>query len=152
MNKKTNIFIAAALVAFFILIQLVPYGRNHANPPTVQEPKWDSLRTQEIFMRVCKNCHSNRTEWPWYSNVAPFSWLVQYDVDEGRSEFNASEWGRAKNKGDETAKMVREGEMPPWYYLPPHPEARLSKAEREDFARGLALTFGEKKEKQERGK
>jgi hypothetical protein len=152
LNKGSIIRIGLALFMFFILIQLVPYGRDHANPLRTREPKWDSPRTQEIFMRVCKNCHSNETDWPWYSNIAPSSWLVQYDVDEGRSEFNVSEWGRAKNKGDEAAHEVREGDMPPWYYLPPHPEARLTKEEREEFVRGLVLTFGEKVEKRKDGK
>jgi len=78
-------------------------------------------------MRVCKDCHSNETDWPWYTNIAPLSWLAQYDVDEGRSEFNVSEWGRAKNKGDESASEVREGDMPPWYYLPTHLKPALRK-------------------------
>ena len=147
LNKGNTIRIAAALFALLILMQLVPYGRDHANPPRTQEPKWDSPATRTIFMRVCKDCHSNETVWPWYSNVAPLSWLVRYDVAEGRSELNVSEWGRAKNKGDEAADEVREGDMPPWYYLPTHPEARLTKEEREEFIRGLVLTFGEKSEK-----
>jgi len=151
LNKGKIIRIAAALFALFILIQLVPYGRDHANPPRTREPKWDSPATREIFMRVCKDCHSNETDWPSYSNIAPLSWLAQYDVDEGRSEFNVSEWGRAKSKGDEAASEVREGDMPPWYYLPTHPEARLTKAEREEFVRGLVQTFGEKSEKRNVG-
>jgi hypothetical protein len=138
---------ALALMALVILIQFIPYGRDHANPPRREEPNWDRPATRDTFMRVCKNCHSNETDWPSYSNIAPLSWLVQYDVDEGRSEFNVSEWGRAENKGDEAAEEVREGEMPPWYYLPTHPEARMTKAEKEAFIRGLALTFGEKGEK-----
>ncbi len=145
LNKRTVVRSMLALFALLALIQLVPYGKNHTNPPVLQEPKWDSLKTRQVFMRVCRNCHSNETEWPWYGAVAPFSWLVQSDVDEGRSEFNVSEWGRPKNKGDEAAKEVREGDMPPWYYLPPHPEARLTKTEREEFVRGLVLTFGERK-------
>jgi len=152
LNKKNIIRFVVAMFVLFILLQLVPYGRDYANPPATQEPKWDSPATREIFMRVCKNCHSNGTEWPWYSNIAPSSWLVQHDVNEGRSEFNVSEWGRAKNKGDEAAHEVREGDMPPWYYLPPHPEARLTKAEREEFVRGLVLTFGEKVEKGKDGR
>ena len=143
MNKKSIIRVGAILFSLFLLIQLVPYGRDHVNPPVTQEPKWDSSRTRELFMRVCKNCHSNATEWPWYSSIAPLSWIVQHDVDEGRSEFNVSEWGRARNKGDEAAHEVREGHMPPWYYLPLHPEARLTKAERDEFVRGLVVTFGE---------
>ena len=145
LNGKNVMRGVLALVALFVAIQFVPYGRDHANPLVLQEPKWNSPRTRELFMRVCKNCHSNETEWPWYSKVAPFSWLVQSDVVEGRSELNVSEWGRPKNKGDEAAKEVREGDMPPWYYLPPHPEARLTKTERDEFVRGLARTFGEKK-------
>ena len=149
LNTGNTIRIAVVLFAVFVLIQLVPYGRDHANPPRTREPKWDSPATRETLMRVCKDCHSNETEWPSYSNIAPLSWLVQYDVDEGRSELNVSEWGRAENKGDEAAQEVREGDMPPWYYLPTHPEARLTKAEGEGFIRGLVLTFGEKVEKQD---
>jgi len=64
LNKGNPIRIAVALFALFILIQLVPYGRDHANPPRTREPKWDSPATRETFMRVCKDCHSNETEWP----------------------------------------------------------------------------------------
>jgi len=135
-----------ALIALGIIIQLVPYGREHDNPDIRNEPNWDQARTRELFFRACKDCHSNQTEWPAYSFVAPMSWLVQRDVEEGRSHFNISEWGRDKNHGDDAAKMVRESEMPPWFYLPAHSEARLSDAEREEFVAGLIATFGEKTE------
>lgn len=126
-----------------LAIQLVPYGRHHPNPEVRAEPDWDHPRTRELFFRTCKNCHSNQTDWPWYSFVAPVSWLVRRDVGEGRSHFNVSEWGREKNHGDEAAEQVREGEMPPWFYLPLHPEARLSEREREELVAGLVATFGE---------
>src|SRR4029079_12911931 len=58
------------LVVFF-LIQLVPYGRAHDNPVTVQEPKWDSPTTRALAQRGCFDCHSNLTAWPWYTSVAP---------------------------------------------------------------------------------
>jgi mono/diheme cytochrome c family protein len=121
----------------------VPYGRDHANPPVSAEPAWDRPETRETFFRACKDCHSNETEWPWYGAVAPVSWLLQHDVDEGREHFNVSEWGRKKNDGDEAAEMVREGEMPPWFFLPAHPEARLSAAEQRAFVAGLVATFGD---------
>jgi mono/diheme cytochrome c family protein len=133
------------LVGLGLLIQLVPYGRDHGNPPELQEPPWDRPRTRELFFRACKDCHSNQTEWPWYSSVAPASWLVQRDVEEGRSHFDVSEWGRAKNHGDEAAEKAREGEMPPWFYLPLHPEARLSDEESKELVAGLVATFGEEK-------
>ena len=151
-SGKTLVLAAFIVIGLAVVIQAVPYGRDHANPPVTQEPAWDSQRTRETFFRVCKNCHSNETEWPWYGSIAPLSWLVQYDVDRGRSHFNVSEWGRRKNKGDEAAEEVREGEMPPLYYLPLHPEAKLADAERREFVRGLVATFGDKNEKDAGGK
>lgn len=76
---RFGIFLAAAILA----IQLVPYGRNHANPSLGQEPAWDSAQTRELTARACFNCHSNETVWPWYSNIAPASWPIQRDVDKG---------------------------------------------------------------------
>jgi len=136
------------IVAVFGLgIQLVPYGRDHANPTVAGEPAWNDAETRALFFRACRDCHSNETEWPWYASVAPASWLVQYDVEEGREHFNVSEWGRpGKNDGDEAAGMLREGEMPPWYYRPAHPEARLSDAESRALVAGLVATFGDEDE------
>lgn len=131
------------LIGVGLFIQLVPYGRSHENSPIVREPDWDRPATRTLFLRACGDCHSNETTWPWYSQVAPASWLVQRDVDEGRSHFNVSEWGRRENHGDEAAKMIRDGEMPPWFYLPAHPEARLSAAEEAALIDGLLATFGE---------
>lgn len=135
--------VLAGLAGAFLLIQLVPYGRAHANPAVVAEPAWDSPETRDLFRRACADCHSNETVWPWYSNVAPVSWLVQRDVDEGRHNFNVSEWGLAENKdADEAAELVERGEMPLSVYLPLHPEAQLSTAEREALIAGLEATFG----------
>ena len=82
----------AVLVALglFLLIQLLPMGKNHTNPPVVSEPSWDSPETVALLRRACFDCHSNETVWPWYSNVAPMSWQLQKDVDEARSNLNFS--------------------------------------------------------------
>ncbi len=133
--------VGAALL-LFLLIQLVPYGRAHNNPPVRQEPTWDSPQTQALAERACYDCHSNETEWPWYSNVAPVSWLLQHDVIEGRSKFNVSEWGREQDDAEEAAKTVAEGEMPPPTYLLSHPTARLTESERAALVQGLQATFG----------
>src|SRR3954469_5582449 len=69
------------LAVLFGLIQLIPYGRTHSNPSVNVEPPWDSPRTRELAVRACFDCHSNHTKWPWYADVAPFSWVVQKDVD-----------------------------------------------------------------------
>ncbi len=147
---KLKMKIALWVLALFVVIQLVPYGRDHENPPVVSEPKWDSPNTRELFMRACGDCHSNETKWPWYSSIAPASWLVMYDVKEGREHFNVSLWGvQKKNDGDEAAEEVRKGEMPPLPYLLAHPEARLSDVEKRRLEKGLVKTFGEEKEDEE---
>ena len=125
-------------VALFLLIQLVPYGRNHQNPPVIQEPAWPDAGTRVIAQCACFDCHSNETIWAWYSNIAPISWLVQRDVEKGRSQLNFSEWGRAEQEIDEIGEVIQEGEMPPFQYTLIHPGVRLSADERETLIRGLA--------------
>lgn len=136
----TQLFLLA--LVGFVLIQLIPYGRAHTNPSVLQSPQWDSPQTQAFFDRACADCHSNQTVWPWYSNIAPVSWMIQHHVEEGRGELNLSEIGRGKNEIEDMAKVIRRGSMPPKTYLPMHPNARLSETEKADFIRGLELTFG----------
>lgn len=132
---------AAALT---VAIQLVPYGRDHSNPPVVLEPAWDSAQTRELAVAACFDCHSNETEWRWYSNVAPVSWLVQRDVDEGRDRLNFSEFQR-RQESDDAAETVRDGSMPPLAYQLTHREARLDDAELSALEAGLAATFGDER-------
>jgi len=131
------------VVVTAVAIQFVPYGKNHTNPPIISEPQWDSPRTKELFNNACANCHSHQTTYPWYSDIAPISWLLQRDIDEGREHFNVSAWGaQKKNEGKDAAKEVREGEMPPWFYLPTHPEAKLTDMQKQELISGLEKTFG----------
>ncbi|MBP8059451.1 MAG: heme-binding domain-containing protein [Chloroflexi bacterium] len=132
----------AVLVGGFLLIQLVPYGRNHTNPPVVNEPNWDSPETLALAQRACFDCHSNETTWPWYSNIAPVSWLVQHDVEEGRQEVNFSDWGRGREgeRPGELAESLNEGEMPMAMFLVTHPDARLTAAEKEALIQGFQAT------------
>ena len=137
-----------ALLVLGGLIQLVPYGKS-ANPPVLSEPAWSSPTTRDLFFRACGDCHSNETKWPFYSHIAPISWLVRHDVDEGREHLNVSTWGQqSRNEGNEAAKTVRDGEMPPWFYVIPHPEVQLSETEKRELISGLVATFGEKHEDQ----
>lgn len=120
-----------AIVVLLIGIQLVPVDRS--NPPAsgnVSAPP----EVQLILQRACYDCHSNATVWPWYSYVAPVSWLVARDVREGRRELNFSRWdsmmpGQLSNKMDEIRTRVEEGEMPLWFYVAVHPHAALSAAD-----------------------
>ncbi|MFQ5962335.1 MAG: heme-binding domain-containing protein [Candidatus Methylomirabilales bacterium] len=150
MLKALVPWVAIGGVILLLGIQVIPYGRHHTNPPARVEPAWDSTETRELTVRACFDCHSNQTVWPWYANLAPFSWLVQSDVDEGRGKVNYSEWGRPQKEAKQSAEEVQEREMPPWYYAMLHPEAQLSSSERQALIRGLEATFG-REEKGEHG-
>src|SRR3954454_8278881 len=86
--------IFAGLLVVLLLAQLVPYGRAHDNPRPTQQAQLASAHDQQLFATACGDCHSDQTRWPWYSDVAPVSWLVQHDVDDGRERFNVSAWDR----------------------------------------------------------
>jgi hypothetical protein len=134
-----------ALIAAVVLLvgaQLVPYGRAHTNPPVRAEPAWDSPRTRELAVAACFDCHSNQTAWPWYTSVAPMSWLTQRDVDEGRNVLNLSEFDRPQEEAGESAETVEEGEMPPRAYTLLHSGARLDDRERAELIAGLRATLG----------
>ena len=140
---KRPIGIALGLIALaVIVIQLIPYGRDHTNPPVIAEPRWDSPRTRELAVRACFDCHSNETVWPWYTNIAPISWLTQRDVNEGRRELNFSEWNRPPEEPQEVARSVQTGQMPPPYYSFVQGKARLSPTETQELIRGLEATLG----------
>lgn len=147
MRKWVKRGLIAALVVGFA-IQIVPYGRDHTNPPVGSEPVWDSELTRELADRACADCHSNDTFWPWYSNIAPLSWAIQRDVDEGRDEWNWSEMSGSED-GDEAAETVRDKSMPPRQYLLAHPEARLSDEQLAALVAGLAATFGDKEARED---
>lgn len=140
--KKWGTIAGISAVGLLIAIQAVPYGRNHWNLAVREEPAWDSQQTRDLVAKACFDCHSNQTDWPWYSFIAPASWLVQRDVDRGRNKLNFSEWDRPQEEAHEAAETVREGEMPPWQYRLLHSSAGLSSAEREALVQGLEATFG----------
>ena len=138
-RKRIRRWILAAFACLLIALQLIPYGRDHTNPPVTVLVVWDSRETEFLVRGACFDCHSNETRWPWYSHVAPVSWLVQSDVDEGRTKLNFSE-GKLKEL-EEVANVVSKGEMPPWFYRPAHPEARLSAEQTQALIRGINATF-----------
>jgi hypothetical protein len=141
LRKAATIVVLSGL-GLLAVVQLAPYGRDHQNPAVVREPAWDRPATRALAQRACFDCHSNETRWPWYSHLAPVSWLVQRDVDVGRRVVNFSEWDRPYEEAAESAEAVLEGEMPLAIYVWLHPAARLSAAERRELAGGLATSLG----------
>jgi hypothetical protein len=139
--RRWALRLAAGGVLLLALAQAVPYGRSHANPPVQAEPKWNSPATRTLAERACFDCHSNLTSWPLYSSVAPVSWLVQRDVDGGRSALNFSEWNLPQDGAGDAVEAVAGGSMPPWFYTIMHPKAKLSAADEQALMNGLAATL-----------
>jgi len=138
--KRWKKIAIGALLAFGAM-QLVRFERT--NPPVTADIRVAS-DVKSVLQRACYDCHSNETVWPAYSRIAPVSWLLHRDVMVGRDELNFSTWEslppdkRAK-KTQKIGKQVADGEMPPWFYTPMHPPARLSPADKlliETWAQG----------------
>jgi hypothetical protein len=120
------------LLAALVVAQAIRIERN--NPPVRSDISADPA-IKNLLKKACYDCHSNETVWPWYSRVAPVSWLVGSDVQEGRRELNFSEWGSyASNRQEHRLKSigeeVQDGGMPPWYYSIMHRKSRLKPEER----------------------
>jgi mono/diheme cytochrome c family protein len=126
-------------IVLLVVIQLIPVNRT--NPPLVTQPNWDSPQTQALFDRACSDCHSNQSKWPFYAYIAPISWLVVHDVNEGREKFNVSDLGNHPIEVDEMVEQIQKGKMPMPIYLPMHPEAVLSAQEKQQLIAGLQVTF-----------
>jgi hypothetical protein len=124
-------------VGVFLAIQLVPYGWSHPNPPVVQDAPWPDAESAAIARQSCYAYHSNETDWPAYSCVAPFSWLVRRDVDDGRDELNFSTWGRDDGEADDAAEVILDGAMPPDRYTMVHRGARLTDDEADRLVAAL---------------
>ena len=121
-------------LAALAVAQLVPVERT--NPPVEAEIAVADPDVRTLLRRVCWDCHSHETVWPWYAWVAPVSWLVAHDVEHARRELDFSSFEsydatKQRKKLGELAEEVDEHEMPLWYYVPMHREARLSDDERE---------------------
>lgn len=142
---------AAIVAVVFVAIQLIPISRD--NPPVAREPEWDAERTRALTVQACYDCHSNETEWPWYARIAPASWIMAYDVIEGREDLNFSEWDRHTEPAndpddpfapdpleDRIEDEIRSGRMPPGAYRLLNPKGRLTDEEKEALIMGLRRT------------
>ena len=134
-------YVLLGILGLLLLIQLVPYGRDHSNPPVTRAARWTDPKAEQLAQQSCYDCHSNLTKWRWYSNIAPMSWLIQRDVDEGRGVLNFSEWNRGQPELGDMLEQVNGGEMPPTKYTLIHPSAGLSSSEKARLADGLTRLY-----------
>lgn len=158
MSPKVK-WILVVIVTLFVLIQFIPVDRS--NPPVTAEINVPP-EVATIFEYSCYDCHSNETDWRWYSYVAPVSWLTSHDVEEARGHLNFSEWGNLKAKKqaelqEHIWEEVQEGKMPLKIYTLVHPDTKLSDSQKETLkswsmaAEGMETGSHEEGEKEESG-
>lgn len=121
------------LVVILVLIQFIPVDRT--NPPVTAEINAPE-QVMTIFRKSCYDCHSNETDWRWYTYIAPVSWLTASDVHEGRGHVNFSEWGnlpldKQAKKTEKIWEEVEKDGMPLKIYVLAHPGVALTPAEKE---------------------
>jgi hypothetical protein len=132
-------------IVVLAVIQLVPV--THDNPPVKTTINWDSDRTKQLAYSTCMDCHSNESTWPWYSYIAPTSWLTTMHVHDARQMMNLSEMDsmpafQRRMLAENMANQIRMGSMPPKDYLILHPDARLTEAEKQELIDGLQKSLG----------
>lgn len=146
MTRRHWAYLLGGIFLLFLILQMVPAGP--ADNPPVEEELEAPAQVAAVLERACYDCHSFRTDWPWYAHVAPTKWLVRDHVAEGRDELNFTAWNRLSaedrpHKLEEIAEEVEEEHMPLRSYLILHPESRLTAADREviaDWAMAAAAT------------
>jgi Haem-binding domain len=131
--------VGVLVLGLAVAIQLVPYGWRHPNPPVTGDAPWPSAEARRIAEASCYDCHSNETDWPVYSYVAPMSWLVRKDVEDGRDELNFSTWDEDDNDADDAIETIEDGSMPPRRYTILHRGASLSEDEQRVLIEALRV-------------
>jgi hypothetical protein len=137
--KKILKWIVGGLVVLFALLQFTNPART--NPPVVHDLMATNAPPPPVaalLHAACYDCHSHETTWPWYSRVAPMSWLIADDVNEGRQNLNLSDWPvadpvRAAKKLENMSDNIGNSDMPPKKYTAIHANARLTDAQRKEL-------------------
>jgi hypothetical protein len=141
-DEKTQVMrtlkIVGALAAAALIIgQVGTAGRVASESKTNGMPMSLNVKPLQVLERACGDCHSNHTDWPWYSHVPPVAgWIAQH-VREGREGLDFSQWDsysewQRQDKLESICGNISTGRMPPWQYTMMHPEARLSEKDKSE--------------------
>ncbi|MCB0747630.1 MAG: heme-binding domain-containing protein [Ignavibacteriae bacterium] len=140
---KSKILIA--LVLLLVIIQFFTIDKT--NPPAQVDKDFITISNPpaelaSMIKNSCYDCHSNQTKYPWYSNVAPVSWLLKNHIDDGRKHLNFSTWSeydlkKKDRKLDECVEMIQSGDMPMKPYVFMHSEATLNDIQRNQLVKWL---------------
>lgn len=137
---KRFLWALAASPILLAAIQFVPYGRDYSPKPSPDPFTWHDPQAEAIARAACYDCHSNETKWWWAVKVAPFSWLAQSDMDEGRRKVNFSDWGKKPLSAKKLEHALNNG-MPPIQYTIAHPEARITEAQKQALVKGFQASL-----------
>mgnify|MGYP001025373126 CR=1 FL=1 len=137
---KRLLWVLAASPIVLAAIQFVPYGRDYSPKPSPDPFQWHDPQAESIARVACYDCHSNETKWWWAVKVAPFSWLAQSDIDEGRRKVNFSDWGKKPLSAKKLEHALNDG-MPPIQYTIAHPEARITEAQKQALVKGFQASL-----------
>ncbi len=138
MKKKFRI-ILIVLIGVFVVLQIIPSGMPD-NEPVEGEDLFElvnvPVETEGLLRAACYDCHSQEAKFPWYSKVAPVSWLVARDINFGRENLDFSHWGKLNKRErigalGEISDEVENGDMPMPIYITLHPEADLTEEQRD---------------------
>jgi hypothetical protein len=140
-RKRIALWIIGVAVVIFVLIQFVPYGRDHSAKSEPNPFLWASPEAQAIAEKSCYDCHSNQTKWWWGVKIAPMSWLAQHDIDGAQESLNFSDWDGALTAAE--LEEAVNGGMPPLQYVLMHPGAKLSDAEKQTLVNGFSASLAQ---------
>ncbi len=136
--KKILRIVLIALLTLFVIIQFIPSGRP-ANQPIVGQDIFEIIEipaeVESLLKNACYDCHSQSVKYPWYSYVAPVSWLVARDVNMSREHIDFGNWGKLTKRKQikalgEIAEEIEDGNMPMQIYITMHSEANLTTEQR----------------------
>ena len=138
---RFSLWIILGLIPLLVVIQFVPYGRNHTEQAATNPFRWSSPTAEAIAKASCYDCHSSETKWWWAVKIAPFSWLAQADIDEAKRRVDFSAWN-GKLTAEGLQRAINRG-MPPLQYTLFHPEAKLTDASKQTLMQGFqaSLTY-----------
>ncbi len=136
MKRNTLLVLLGIVIVGFLVLQIFPISAistklARQERPILSHIDWGSPEAEQIVRTTCYDCHSNEPTYPWYASIAPISWLLNKDINEGRRELNFSEQAANQIDGRELIEEVEEGSMPLPIYLTMHPDANLTEAQQQ---------------------
>lgn len=136
MKRNTLLALLGIVIVGFLVLQIFPISAistklARQERPVLSQIDWGSPEAEQLVRTACYDCHSNEPTYPWYASVAPISWLLNKDINEGRRVLNFSEQAANQINPHELVEVVEEGEMPLPIYLVMHPDANLTEAQQQ---------------------